>query len=149
MSTRRTDPGGGPGALRPLGDRSGQALVEFALIVPLLLLIAVGVAEFGRAWNLQQVITGAAREGARTAVVADPAISEDSVYATVRAALGRAGLDAATATISLTGWRAGRGTPASVDIEFPYEFFFLRRLADWTDAEALVTLRTSFTMRNE
>jgi Flp pilus assembly protein TadG len=46
-------------------------MVEFALVVPLLLTILVAIMEFGRGWNLQQVITDAAREGARRAVVRD------------------------------------------------------------------------------
>jgi Flp pilus assembly pilin Flp len=56
---------------RAVRDESGAAMVEFALVVPLLLMILVGIMEFGRAWNLQQVITDAAREGARRAVVRD------------------------------------------------------------------------------
>lgn len=52
-------------------DESGAAMVEFALVVPVLLMILVGIIEFGRAWNRQQVITDAAREGARRAVVRD------------------------------------------------------------------------------
>ena len=52
--------------LKALGrDDGGQALVEFALIMPFLLLFLVGIVEFGRAWNQHQVITDAAREGAR------------------------------------------------------------------------------------
>lgn len=47
----------------------GQTLVEFALIVPLLLLLLFGVIEFGRVFHAQLVITNAAREGARKAVV--------------------------------------------------------------------------------
>jgi Flp pilus assembly protein TadG len=47
------------------GDR-GAAVVEFALVVPLLLLLVLGIAEFGQAYNIQTVISGAAREGVRT-----------------------------------------------------------------------------------
>jgi Flp pilus assembly protein TadG len=45
--------------------RRGQALIEFALILPVILLLVVGMLEFARAWNLHQVMTDAAREGAR------------------------------------------------------------------------------------
>ena len=41
-------------------------MVEFALVVPLLLLLVLGIAEFGRAYNIQTIISGAAREGVRT-----------------------------------------------------------------------------------
>ena len=46
-------------------DGRGQALVELALILPILLMLLLGIFEFGRAWNTKQVITDAAREGAR------------------------------------------------------------------------------------
>ena len=44
---------------------SGAALVEFAIIAPLLLLLVFGIIEFGRAYNAQNSLTHAAREGAR------------------------------------------------------------------------------------
>lgn len=47
----------------------GAAAVELAIILPLLLLIIAGVVDFGRAFFTQVVLTNAAREGARAAVV--------------------------------------------------------------------------------
>jgi Flp pilus assembly protein TadG len=47
----------------------GQSLVEFALVVPLLLLLVIGIAEFGRAWMTKNILTGAAREAVRTVVI--------------------------------------------------------------------------------
>jgi hypothetical protein len=65
-------------------NRRGQALVEFALVLPLILLLVVGMLEFARAWNLHQTLTDAVREGARRALIHDllpiPE-AEDSVYA--------------------------------------------------------------------
>lgn len=43
----------------------GAAAVEFALILPILVLFVFGIVEFGRAFNAQVTITHAAREGAR------------------------------------------------------------------------------------
>jgi Flp pilus assembly protein TadG len=62
-------------------------MVEFALIVPLLLILLLGVIEFGRAYNTQIALQGAAREGARalalggsaSAAVADAHGLPDSV----------------------------------------------------------------------
>jgi Flp pilus assembly protein TadG len=48
----------------------GAVAVEFALIMPVLLLILFGTIEFGRVWSQYQVFQGAAREGARCAAVA-------------------------------------------------------------------------------
>ena len=49
--------------------RSGAALVEAALVLPLLLMLLVGTVWLGRAYNVYQTITRAAREGARYAVL--------------------------------------------------------------------------------
>ncbi len=46
-------------------DRKGAAAVEFALVLPLFVLIFLGMLELGRGLHVQQVITQAAREGAR------------------------------------------------------------------------------------
>jgi Flp pilus assembly protein TadG len=54
---------------RRLGRREGAAAVEFALILPVLLLILVGIIQFGIVWSQWQVMEGAAREGARCAAV--------------------------------------------------------------------------------
>jgi Flp pilus assembly protein TadG len=46
-------------------DDRGAAMVEFAIVLPVLLLILLGIIEFGRAYNTQVSIQAAAREGAR------------------------------------------------------------------------------------
>lgn len=48
---------------RPHGEQ-GAALVEFALIVPLLALLALGLVDLGRAYRLKTQLANAAREGA-------------------------------------------------------------------------------------
>jgi Flp pilus assembly protein TadG len=59
------------GATSRRGSRQDGAIaVEFALILPLLLLILLGTIEFGRVYSQMQVFQGAAREGARCAAVA-------------------------------------------------------------------------------
>lgn len=55
------------------GER-GAVAVEFALILPILLVLVLGIFEFGRLYNLQISVTNAAREGARVmAITKDPA----------------------------------------------------------------------------
>jgi len=53
-------------------DENGQSLVEFALILPVVLLLLMGIIQFGFIFNGQITVTSAAREGARLAVVTDP-----------------------------------------------------------------------------
>jgi len=51
------------------GGMRGQSVLELALILPILLMLVFGIAEFGRAWMTLNVLTGAVREGARIASV--------------------------------------------------------------------------------
>lgn len=52
-----------------LRSEAGAELVEFALVLPLLLLVLGGIVDFGMLLQRQQVVTNAAREGARLAAV--------------------------------------------------------------------------------
>ncbi|ADI02676.1 TadE/TadG family type IV pilus assembly protein [Syntrophothermus lipocalidus] len=54
---------------RAVERNEGQALVEFALILPILLVLIMGIIEFGRIFFSYLVITELAREGARYGVV--------------------------------------------------------------------------------
>jgi hypothetical protein len=47
----------------------GQGLVEFALVLPVFLILLIGMVEFGRVWMTKNILTGAAREAVRLAAV--------------------------------------------------------------------------------
>ena len=145
---------GRPGAARLGREREGQALLEFAMILPLLLLLVLGLFEFARAWNTLQVMTDAAREAARRGVIAStPPPDSAGVSNTVDSALSRAALDPAKATIVVTPaggtWPGARGQPMTVQITYPYEFVYVGRLLEWAGGEGRITLRTSAVMRKE
>ena len=53
-----------PTTKRPDRER-GAAAVEFAIILPLLVMLVFGIIEFGRGYNAKIELTGAVREGAR------------------------------------------------------------------------------------
>ena len=59
------------GWLKRLRTDRGSQLVEFAFSLPFLLVIVIGVSDFGKAYNLKHILTNAAREGARM-VVSNP-----------------------------------------------------------------------------
>ena len=69
-------------------NESGQAVAEFAIVLPVLLLLLMGFIQFGFIFNGQVTVTSAAREGARLAVVgaADEAV-KDRVEAAAAALL--------------------------------------------------------------
>jgi Flp pilus assembly protein TadG len=50
-------------------SQTGAELVEFAMVLPILLLVFGGIVDFGLLLQRQQVVTNAAREGARLAVL--------------------------------------------------------------------------------
>jgi len=59
-----------------LKKTTGQSIVEFALVLPVLLLILMGIIEFGRLLETTNVLTSAAREGVRVAAVTAPDASQ-------------------------------------------------------------------------
>ena len=85
---------------RAMSDR-GAELIEFALVLPLLLFIVMGIVEFGFLFQRYEVITNAAREGARIAVL--PGYFAADVQARVQDYLMNGGVpNYATATVTLT-----------------------------------------------
>jgi Flp pilus assembly protein TadG len=72
-----------------MARQDGAVAVEFALIAPILILILVGVIQFGIVYSQYQVLQGAAREGARCAAVQSAGFSNCSVTGEIEsAALG-------------------------------------------------------------
>ena len=49
----------------------GAVAVEFAILAPLLIMILLGIMEFGRAYNAQVSLTNAAREGVRVMAISN------------------------------------------------------------------------------
>jgi Flp pilus assembly protein TadG len=130
-------------------SEQGQGLVEFALVVPVLLVLILGLAEFSRAWNTHQVLTDAAREALRSSVVANPDFTYDRMLQLIDQALVRASLDPERAQVAVDGWKAGTGTPAQIRIDYLYEFGFFGPLVGWATEDRSLALSTSFVMRNE
>ncbi len=107
---------------RRLTRDRGAAAVEFALVVPILLLLVFGIAEFGRAYNIQTTLSGAAREGARTM-----ALENDPGAASAAAVAAAQPLDVSGGQVSVSpGSCPLSGTTASdtvrVTVTYPMEF---------------------------
>ena len=143
---------------RLLTGERGTALLETALTLPLLLLVSVGIFEFGRAYQTWQVLTNAAREGARLAVL--PNAAAGAVDARVRSYLTSGQLaNAAGATIAVNPNATvsiGGGATASaslVTVTYPFQFVVLqpvaRLLVSGSTVGAPLTLTASSEMRNE
>lgn len=104
--------------IRP--SESGQSLLEFAIVLPILLALLVGIFEFGVAWNRKQVLTNAAREGARLAVL--PGIADaDTVDSVMNSYLTSAGIDPASVTRDYHGSLCASCTGQTVTVELQME----------------------------
>jgi Flp pilus assembly protein TadG len=79
-------------------DNKGQSVVEFALVIPIFLLVFVAIIEFGSIWMTMNVLTGASREGARIAAVTEP--DEAEVLQAVSDVLASIGIDGESVTIA-------------------------------------------------
>jgi Flp pilus assembly protein TadG len=107
-----------PSRGRAARDR-GSVAVEFALVLPVLLLIVFGIIDFGRAMNAQIVLTGAARDGVRLAALG---YSNAAVQADVTAAAPD--LSGVTATV-VTSCPPGAGPTADAQVDVSYDFTFI------------------------
>ncbi len=79
-------------------NRKGAAVVEFALILPVFGILMLGMLEVGRAVQVQQMITNAAREGARLAMTKEA--DSTKVTTAVKNYLTNAGLSATAVSAS-------------------------------------------------
>jgi Flp pilus assembly protein TadG len=134
-------------------NERGAALVEAAVTIPLLLLIAVGIFEFGRAYQTWQVLTNAAREGARYAVT--PGSTADNATAIAQQYMQSGALDNyATAVVTVNPnvpLAVGGGT--EIKIDYPFEFMLLQPVAQLvvsgSQTGAPITMSVKAIMRNE
>ena len=99
----------------------GAAAVEFALVVPILIALVLGIAAFGRAYNIQSSLSMAAREGARAAAIADSPTA--GISAGEDAAVGF-GLSDATA-LSVGDDCTAKDDRAVITVSTTYDFFGL------------------------
>jgi len=96
------------------GER-GQSMVEFALIVPIFLLLTFAIVDFGMGFHAWITVTNAAREGARLgAVGADSATIEARVRDTAGA------LDDADLTVVVGNAQGNTGEAVSVQVNYQY-----------------------------
>lgn len=138
------------------GER-GSALIEAALTLPLLLLVSVGIFEFGRAFQTWQVLTNAAREGARIAVL--PGAAASDVQTRVRQYLQAGQLGGyAGATIDVNraasiAIGAGTASTSVVTVNYPFNFMVLNPVARLVVSNstlgAPITISAAAEMRNE
>ena len=121
------------------GER-GSSVVEFALLLPILLLVLLALVQVGVLARDSLLLTQASRAGAREAAV-QPSI--DAVEQAVRDAA--TGLETDRLSVDVA-WNGLRGSPVTVSVE--YEAPVATALGGWL-LPASVSLSASATMRQE
>lgn len=137
-------------------NQRGAALLETAITIPLILAVCVAIFEFGRAYQTWQVLTNAAREGARVAVLAET--TDAQVTQIVQDYMASGALPAeAVGAASISVERTvpfGENTASRITVSYPFDFMVLhpvmQLLSSGSTAGDGTTMMTSTAlMRNE
>jgi len=131
------------GIRRAVRDR-GQAIVEFALLLPVLIVLFMGVIDIARAYNVLQVVTNAAREGARVAIL--PSSTSDTVTTSVTTYLSAASLTGCSSTGANWGTAGSAGDSTTVTVSCTFDTLTGTLIPGWSGSFALAQTAT---MRHE
>jgi Flp pilus assembly protein TadG len=135
--------------IRKIWERQGgQSLVEFALVLPVFLILLFGIVEFGLLLYNQHVITNASREGARYGIVVRaPRRSVAEIEAVVDSYCADHMLTFGSGTPATTVTFAGQsfGDDLAVEVTFHYDFLvlpnFIATFLGGTDLRAHTTMK--------
>ena len=117
----------------PKTKQTGQSLVEFAFVLPILLLLMVAIIDFGIVFYTQMAVSNAAWEGARAgATITDPSQGDQEIIGAVHAAAY--GLDISRLVIDIDptqdepprnqAFPAPRGDSLTVTIQYQVKLTF-------------------------
>jgi Flp pilus assembly protein TadG len=125
--------------------RKGAAVVELAAVSPLFVLLILGMIEYGRLVMVQQILTNAAREGARVGILDNRTASD--VTTAANQYLAAANIQTATISVSPDPpSSAANGNPVTVTISVPFN------QVSWLPSPMFLggtTMTTTATMRRE
>lgn len=117
-------------------NEKGAELIEFALVLPLLLLLVLGIVDFGFLFQRLEVVTNAAREGARIAVL--PGYTTDDIKGRVNSYLQQGGVPIVAGTnpvininpVSIVASPGGATIQSEqVQVTYSHSYLFLSGLA--------------------
>ena len=124
-SRRKADAGLSPTRRRLLCEQSGQSVVEFGMVVPLLCALVLVLVDFGKAMNYWIDLTHVANQVARQAAVNSPDLttlaSECAQLETNELRTGSSSVDPTTITVTYPAG-ATIGNPVKVEVAAKYKF---------------------------
>lgn len=133
----------------------GAAIVEFALVAPILFVIVFGIIEFGMAFWRKQQMTTAVRDAARYGMVkSSPKHTASEIQDKVTEYLKNAGWDTGRLSATATGAAGASGTDLTVKATYPTSFVILSKFKYGGMKEAVngsgdVTLTATVTVQHE
>ena len=137
---------------RPFRSESGNAVIEMAFTLPLLLVIVMGIFDFGLMFQRFEILTNAAREGARVGVLPGYTMAD----ATSRTNAYLATSNVPGATVTATAATVTIGTPpvakpaVTVTVTYTYNYLWIGPILNLIGSDlGSVTLQAVSTMRAE
>jgi Flp pilus assembly protein TadG len=138
-----------------LRSERGAELIEFAMIFPVLLLVMLGIVDFGFMFQRYEVLTNAAREGARMAVL--PGYATPDVEARVRSYVTTGGVPTRvgnpTVAVLSCSIPVAAGAPLTakrVTVSYTHSYLFVAPIAAmFGDRTASIPLTAVAIMRDE
>jgi Flp pilus assembly protein TadG len=127
-----------------LKREDGAAAVEFALVLPILLVLLFGIIEFGMILYYQGVVASASREGARHGIVV---LRPTDVKAWTEAYCQKV-LPSACTTIPTYG-TGNPGTPLDVQVDYDYTYIVIANLIPGLTSDGKIHLSSTTTMYYE
>jgi Flp pilus assembly protein TadG len=138
------------------GDDRGSELLELAIVLPILLLVCAAIMDFGLMFQRYEVVTNAAREGARLASLPGGYTTADiqgrvNDYLVSGGLTGTATVPPPTYATAAIGGTGPTVRTVTVIVQYPSEFTFIGSFAGlvggggWTS----ITLRAASVMRTE
>lgn len=102
--------------MKYIKNEKGQSIVEFALVIPLLLIFVMAIIEFGFMFNAYLTISSASREAARLG-----SLGESDIAIELRVDTVADNLDLSRIGVSVTPGTRGRGDMVTVVVNYDYE----------------------------
>lgn len=130
-------------------DERGVAAAEFALLLPVFLLILFGIIEFGMMMYGREIVTNAAREGARAGIVqGPPKRTSGDITNIANTYLTGTGINQANVTFTPTG--VGLSSPNMLTVTAQYRYnFIIPYIPTITGIPSPLIITTQVVMRHE
>lgn len=133
------------GVKRWLQDDHGAQVAEFAILLPILLMLVFGIIDFGRGFFSWVILTNGAREGARAAAVGNNQAAVTSTVQNAVSGLYVTGIESgacvspAKGKLCVTGANlvGDMGEPVTVTVQYNFSYIVLPNIMNWAAGSSM------------